>query len=247
MKTRINIPLFALILAVCLAVPALANAAEPPCFTLLVMGAPEDLTVSFLPSDGTEIPLLPLKRGWESYFRCFYHDGDHSFEQSDMEAGSLTVSSAEEGFSKTFPLTDSLTKRYSNILTLNLSDGTLTESCPAWRNPLLVAMRVLITLITEGAVLWCFGYRKRRTWTIFLVTNLVTQTLLNLSLTGVIPPNGYWFIAFSLGEILIFLTETLVFALGFRERSGWRAAGTAVLANAASLTAGVLLLSYLPM
>lgn len=110
-------------------VPAFANAAEPPCFTILVNGAPEDLSMTFLHSDGTELPLAPLKRGWESYFRCFY--SDLSPEKSDITRGTLQIQSASENISYTIDFPDSLTQTYNNIFTLKLADGTLSDSYPA--------------------------------------------------------------------------------------------------------------------
>ena len=170
-------------------------------------------------------------------------DGNH-LEREDVISFLLEVSANGETYTLEIP--DNI-RQYNTIFQLDLSDGTMKEAVLAGRNALLVAMRVSITLVTEGLVLWLFGYRTKRTWIVFLAVNLVTQTLLNLSITGVIPPDGYWWFALIFGEILIFLAETIAFALLFREKRKTVAALAALCANSVSLAAGIWILSNLPL
>lgn len=245
MKRTILPFLTAVLLLLTLALPVLANAAEPPCFTILVNGAPEDLVIYLVRADGVEEPLLRSDRGWESYYRCLYHTMDRSLDMEDIRHSTLRIRSSDVDVGIHIPV--ELSEKYNTIFQLKWPDIVLEEVYLVWRTPLLVTMRVLITLVTEGIVLWLFGYRMKRTWIVFLCTNLVTQTLLNLSLTGVIPPNGYWILGYIFGEILIFIAESIAYALLFREKSRSRAAGTAVCANLVSLLTGAFLLTYLPL
>ncbi len=253
MKHRILSLLLILMLLCTFAVPALANAAEPPCFTILVNNAPEDLTISFLtPSEqlmsfvDAEDTLDKMERGWETYFLCsYYHDVHMSMD--DITASLLYVRSPSANISHTLDIPDELPEHYNNIFTLDLDTMTLTSSYSPWRDVLLVGMRVLITLVVEGLILFfCFRYRQRRSWLIILLVNLATQGLLNMAFTGLIPPNGYWIIAYWFGENLIFIAEAIIYAICLKEHSKKRAVFGAIVANTASLIIGATLLLHLP-
>ena len=243
-KTILTLVLTALFVTV-FALPVFANAAEPPCFTILVNGAPEDLEIYLVCADGVEEPLLRSDRGWETYFRCLYHTIDRSLDLEDIRQSTLRIRSSDVDVGIHIPV--ELVENYNNIFQLKWPDIVLEELYLFWRTPLLVTMRVLITLVTEGIILWLFRYRAKRTWIAFFCVNLVTQTILNLSLTGVIPANGYWKLAYIFGEVLIFAAEAILYALLFREESKARAVGAAICANAVSLVIGAFLLTYLPL
>ena len=245
MKRRFLTLVLAVLLVTVFALPAFANAAEPPCFTILVNGAPEDLEIYLVMADGQEEPLRRSDRGWETYFRCLYHTVDRKLELEDIRQSTLRIISADVDVGIHIPV--ELVKNYNNIFQLKWPDIVLEEMYLFWRTPLLVSMRVIITLVTEGMVLWLFRCRMKRTWITFLCVNLVTQTLLNLSLTGVIPANGYWKLAYIFGEVLVFTVEAIAYALLFREGSKARAAWIAVCANMVSLVIGAFLLTYLPL
>ncbi|MBE6614160.1 MAG: hypothetical protein E7631_02510 [Ruminococcaceae bacterium] len=234
----------AVLLVLLCTLPAFANATEPPCFTILVNGAPEDLQITVVTPEGVRQELHPVKRGWESYFSFYYYMDGNYLEREDVISFMLEVSTKGENYA--FEIPDDI-RQYNTIFHLDLSAGTLKEAVLAGRNALLVAMRVSITLVTEGMVLWLFGYRTKRTWIVFLAVNLVTQTLLNLSVTGVIPPDGYWWFALIFGEILIFLAEATLFTLLFREKGRPLAALVSLCANGISLAAGAWILSGLPL
>ena len=108
-------------------------------------------------------------------------------------------------------------------------------------------MRLSITLIVEGAILWIVGFRQKRTWLVFLIVNLVTQSMLIIPLTGYIPPNVYWMFVYYGGEVLIFAIEALVYAIAMKEERAIRRIMTAVIANAASMILGAWMLGNLPM
>ena len=116
-----------------------------------------------------------------------------------------------------------------------------------WRNVLLVAIRVAVTLITEGVIFELMSYRSRRSRIVFLAVNLVTQTLLNVTIAGNYLANGYWEIGFFFMEALIFLAEGILFAALLREHRRFRGFFTALLANAVSLVCGWCLIANLPL
>lgn len=236
---------------------ALANAAEPPALTILVSGAPEDLTMYLaleedvaagdaLAETGEDglveaVQLQSERKNWETYYRFYYHDFPNSRE---LLENAVLLTASDEMKSLEFPL-DAGDFQYNAIMTLNLEEGTLTAGQPAMRVPLLVAMRVAITLAVEGLIFWLFGYRQKRSWTVFFLVNLVTQTCLNGAITG---PNGmgYWGIALIVYEVGILAVEVLVYMKLLKEQSRTQAATVALVANLFSLAAGFWIITNLP-
>jgi len=237
-----NTLVLALLILLLLPCPALANSAEPPTLTVLVSNPPDGLSMTLQFPDGSFQEPIQLKKstkGWEAYYRFF--NALLPGESGNKDAV-LTVSYG--GDSLEFPLSgDDFS--YNSLVTLDLDAGTLSHGQPVWRVPLLVALRVISTLLIEGLVFFLFQYRERRSWLVFLAVNLVTQTALNMSFTG--PQyTGYWMIGYVFGEVLVLAVELLAFTLLLREFKKGRAALCAVAANAASLLLGGVMLTYLP-
>lgn len=241
--------LAALVLVFLLAPMAAANSAEPPCLTVVVTGAPSDLSLTleftgYSLSNGTPAvfePDLEL-RAWERVYR--FWGGWFSLPDEAMEHAQLRLSAGDDSF--TCPIPSSALGGYNRLLSVQYNTRTLqSDAALVWRAPLLVAMRVVLTLALEGLVLYLAGYRQRRSWIIFLVVNLITQGLLNLAVQG---PNSMYtaYLVLMFGEPLVFLLEMIIFALALRERSHLRAAATSLLANLLSLAAGGAMLLYLP-
>lgn len=229
-------------LAVCAC--AFANAAEPPCLTVLVSNAPSTLTLQLQFPGGAQLEPIPLTRqqkGWETYYRFYYHMAP--FARQNVQQAVLV---ADDGANRLeFALDAQALESYNNLFTLDLDTQTLLSGQPALRVPLLVLLRVALTLMIESAVFALFGYRSRRSWTIFLLVNLVTQGAINALLTG---PSlgGYWVIGYAFGELLIFIGEALAFACLVQEKGRGRAVLCALAANTASLIAGGWLIAQLP-
>jgi len=229
---------------------AYANAAEPPCFTVIAANPPDDLTIHLRLADGSEyepIILYREQKTWEYYYRFFYHtnvEGQFvSLEQKDIAGAVLIVTSGEDSFECPLP-TDTF-KLYNNLLTLNYRTQTLSTGQPILRVPMLIALRVVLTLVIEGAVLFFFGYREKKSWLSFLIVNLITQGFLNAALTG--PSIGpYWYLGFTFGEIIILVTESIFYTKLLQEHSKKRANAYAIIANLLSLAAGSLFITYLP-
>ncbi len=249
---RNRLPLFLASLALLLpllALPAWGNSAEPPCFTVLVIAPPEGLTITLIsPDNEIQAPLELTRddRAWESYYR-FYYWQDDSEQGAGAEGASLSVSYGTTSF--TLALPDMTDQYYNNLLTLDVESQTLADDVPAWRTPLLVALRVLSTLVIEGVVFFLFDFREGRSWLVFLGVNLATQLLLNGAMTGsfsTLTTSGYWWFLYVFGEVLVFAAETIVFGALLKEKGRGRAVGCALTANAASLVLGGLLLTYLP-
>ncbi len=225
-----------------------ANAAEPPSFTVIVSNPPEDLSLSLQFSDGEQVNALELKKekkAWEAYYRFFYHMTPSGRDRlkDGLKNAMLIVESSRQNFE--VPLTGDTFGMYNNLLTLDMETESLTVGQPSQRVPLLIALRVMFTLIIEGFIFFLFGYREKRSWLVFLVVNILTQGGLNAMITG--PGLGaYWMIGFIFGELVILIVEMIAFLKLVREHKKSRTALYTVVANAASLVLGGLLITYLP-
>lgn len=242
--------LFALLVGL-LPVGASANSAEPPCFTVVVSNAPEDLELSLQYEDGSAYESLYLRKqgssdnhGWESYYRFAY---TYSSTAENLQDVRLLVQTGGESF--LCPLPKELNRTYNGMVTLDLKDKTLTCGTSPLRTPLLIALRIALTLLIEGLVFFLFGYRAKRSWLVFAIVNLITQIGLNLLFAEASSADGYIALLlffYAMGEAVVFLLEVIAFSALLKEHSKKRAACCALLANAASLLVGGLCLTYLP-
>lgn len=244
MKNKALFLLLTLILICSFPLTASANSAEPPGMIILVTNAPDDLELELvIPGEADRVYVQTGKRMWEQYFRFYYTYRDSDF----MDVAYIKVTSSEKSFN--CPLPEELRQgyKYNSLFHLDYEDESLTVGKPAYREPLLISLRVALTLICEGIVFLLCGFRKKSSWIIFLLINLLTQGYLNLNIAGSsIYGSGYWVIAFVLFEFLIFIAEMILFALLVREDRWKNRIRYALLANMASLTLGVLIIRYLP-
>jgi len=233
---------------------AYANSAEPPTLTAVVSFPPDDLELSIRFADGSTSHAFKLQKeqkAWETYFRFFrwMTEQPETFPDTFLEEGPLltgavlVVQSSEVNFET--PLPESVLGQYNTLLTLDLASQSLTEGQSAARVPLLVSMRVILTLLVEGLIFLAFGYRTLRSWITFVAVNLVTQGALNLLFIG--PDMGsYMILGLVFVEFFVLLVEMLVFVLLLKEHKKSRAVVYALVANIASLILGGVLLSFLP-
>ena len=107
---------------------------------------------------------------------------------------------------------------------------------------------LLPTLLIEGALLFAFGYRSRRSLLVFLLVNLVTQGGFALYLAVTVLNHGVsgWSLLFYFpAEVVITVVESLLYRRLLTERSWERAVGYAIVANVCSATVGALLIDPL--
>lgn len=216
---------------------AFANSAETPGLVILVNNPPDDLSVTMV-SDSGETLAVSRKTAWEGYYLFYKSDlqyfGEYRFK----------VTSEKYNFECSFnqPL-----KKYTEILTLDLPTQELSYGKYPLRSVLLVGIRLILTLLIEGAVFFIFGFREKRTWMVFLIVNLFTQGVLNWWLNSdTLFLSSAVFYALIFGEIFVFITESIILPITIKEKSGWKVLGCTLLANIASLFIGGYLIINLP-
>ena len=239
-KRAKGLAIILLVAAIIFAFPltASANSAEPPTVVIMVINGPEDLTLEVeIPDteEGDYLRVQKVQKMWEQYFRIYNH--------RSLENATLRVSSSEKSFTCQLPDVYS----YNTLLYLDFDAETVTIGQPAYREPLLIALRMSLTLIFEGLVFFLFGFRKKSSWIAFLIINLLTQGWLNISIASAdIYSGGYMIIGFILYEALIFIAEAIALTAFVREHRWYRRLGLAFLANTVSLILGMVIINNLP-
>ena len=250
MKQKVFLPLLLFLLFLFrFPLPASANSAESPTFTVLVENPPDDLALTVLVS-GTEEgdiidELFPHRLAWEGYYRFWAGDWEEGAQAS------LLVETGGERF--TIPLSSEDLSGYNTLFTLNLSDQTLSAGQPWWRQPLLVGLRFGLTVLLEGLVFFCFGYRKKQSWKVFFAVNCATQAFVNACILGFFPlsPLGYftWLTVAAVYvpmELLVLAAERSCYRQYLPEHGEARAGRCAVVSNLFSWILGGALLNWLP-
>ncbi len=227
------------VLMLMLPVTASANMAEGPRLVLIVLGGPKDLQITLAGEEGSA-PLEGVPVGFETHFVLEYLHRQVGPETALEVRGT--------GVEWDIPMEKINQAGYNSLVTLDVKNHLVISGQPPWRQPLLIGIRVVFTLLVEGAVFYLFGYREKFSWLLFAVTNVVTQTGLNILIAkaeyGLL--YGFGLLVYFVAEPLIFLAEALVFAILLWEKSSKRNAACALTANAASLLLGLLLFAFLP-
>ncbi len=157
-----------------------------------------------------------------------------------------------------FPATDSfavseIMDRYAfdSYYTATVSGGEVTTEKNYAYFPEILEMlaRILITLLIELLIALPFGFFAGKRRNVVIITNVITQVLLNVSL-NVISYSGGWMVqmfAYFLIELAVFVIEGIVYTVMFKKDGqpaprAWKTWLYSLTANAASFVIGMLLL-----
>jgi hypothetical protein len=212
------------------------NSAEPPSILIIVPNAPNDLEITLGPEN---TKAQRTDKVMESYF---------TFYRYQLQSRDYTITFTSAGNSFNITLDDPL-NTYNNIFTLDLKRHTLTRGESLPRNIKLISIRIALTLVIEGIIFFIFGYRKKRSWLIFLIVNLVTQAGLNtwLSISSTPQWTSLILLLLVFGELMVFIVEMAVFLIMINEHRRWRTAAYVIIANVASAYLGGFLITLLPL
>lgn len=208
-----------------------ANAPPPPSVSIVVSGAPKDLELNI-----GSVAAHRIDRIFESYF-TFY------LESTDAEY-TLTVTQGGNTFAIALPHL----QKYNNLFRLDLESRELTPGTSSWRPYEFASITLALTLLIEGIIFFLFGYRKWRSWIIFVVTNIITQGFLYVWLNNGFYPlvNNYSFPVYFnliLGEIVVVIVETAILLAFINERRRLITFSYVILANLVSYFAGSYLIN----
>lgn len=229
--TRRSLALVLLALVV-FSLPVFANAVQPPSLVIIVPGAPEGYTISLM--NGTndrsakksflledQFALYNLPRGDEIELRLGL-PGEEQTVVFDKPPG------------------------FSPIVTIEPSTLKVTQGYSLSRIALQLFLRVGLTLLIEGAIFWFYGFRRWRSWILFVFINLVTQGYLAYSINRQNPFLSYVTMGIFMLEVGILLVEWVFYRLTLRENRA-KITEYVFTANIVSLALGLLILYQLGM
>lgn len=115
---------------------------------------------------------------------------------------------------------------------------------PTWVGYLLqFAATFFTTLLIEGAVLFLFGYRRKKSWVSFFAVNLITQGAFAAYVAANVLRSGsnawYTMLVFIPTEVVIAIVEAVLYRKLLTEHSKTRAVVYALTANACSIILGL--------
>lgn len=218
-----------------------ANVALQPNLRVLVINPPADLELQ-LDLDGEIYDFSKTVVGWEAQFEVRFSDP----KAEHLNGALLIVHSTQKSFQVTVPDVDD-SVFYRDYLLLDYENETITTGSPGWRLPVGIGIRLILTILVEGIILFLFGYRDKKSWLIFLLVNTFTQGLLNLFLALGVHPGDYIYLALIFGELFFaYLVEVLAFGLLLKEHTVKKAIIFTLVANTASLLLGWILIGRIP-
>ena len=258
MKKKALSLLLALAFCLALPIPASANSAEPPYLTILVEHPPADLKLTLTLGEGSLQESYTLQQDsllWEGYYRFYIHIwSPWAPAGTEPQTASLLVENGGTHFSLSVE-----PKGFSyshNLVTLDLANQRLLYGQPWWRQPLLIFLRVSLTLVPEGLVTLIFGFRPKRTWVGLPLVERVGQLGVNLCIYCVASPTALepyaaliylGLLLYTPMEILVLVAEAIAFSRLLKEHRKRRAVGYAFVANLFSWALGGALLAVLPL
>lgn len=234
-KQMLTFGLLCVLMLSVLPISASANSAEPPSLVILINNPPDDLSIEITNTSGKNEATF-RQVAWEGYY-IVYHD----FRTDGIYKLRVTTQGKSFDCQTSQPL-----KHHCSVFTLNLSTQKLAPGTAPLHSALIIFMRLVLTLLIEGALFWLFGYRNKRSWFVFLFVNLATQGLLSFLLIGDGNTSTYLLYELYFAEIPVFLLEMILMPILLKEHSKTRTVLFAFIANQISLIAGSYIITILP-
>ncbi len=241
-----------LFLAFC-PVTAAAGPGEDTFVTIMVNGAPREMTVTLeFPEDAEQEPIVMERedRVWETYFRVYFRGHLIKWRWGLPDSTQVAVKNGPESFVTSFP--EGSRTGENAIFLLDVGSRSMEEGDPPFRTVFLIAMRIGITLLLQVLIFYLLGYRDRRSWLIFLLTVSVTQAVLQaFVLRGASTLSSdyvLWaLVVLCLSEGFVTVVHTVLFSLLFWNHRERRAVWCAALCNVVTLAVGAVNVVFLPM
>jgi len=198
-----------LVLAMAVFLPIRAASENPlrtPGLSIFVINAPKYLKL-FIQYQNSALPepleMQRTSRYLETYYNYYYQHQHGRFDE-DFIGAKLIVRSSQ--YSYELPIARDPEMRVDKrLMTLDLRHGTLVYGEPDWRASLSLAGRVMLTLVSEGAVFFLFGMRDKLSWIGFFILNLIIHSLLSGFLAHPIEVKGdiFMLVFYIVGVILL--------------------------------------------
>lgn len=237
---KYKILIFALIwMCTSLVLVSYANSAEPPRIIVIVPNAEDDLEV-YLDIDGERVDSFSISTLFEKQYKFYPYTMYDSSKDDEY-----TIIAKDSSKEVVFDI-EMHGIMYNTFYTLDFENETIVEGKTLSRAIILVSLRVLLTLIIEGFIFYLFGYKKKWSWAMFLIINLITQGGINIYINSFMPIHGYYIISIFFAEIYVLAAELIAFNLFVREGLTIKKNIYVVIANIISFILGGYILMMLP-
>jgi len=223
------------------------NQLRTPGLSIFVINAPKDLKL-FIQFRNSTLPepleMQRTSRYWETYYNYYYQRLQGRFDE-DFIGAKLIVRSSQYAYE--LPISrDPEIRVDKRLMTLDLKHGRLVYGEPDWRASLSLAGRVMLTLVSEGAVFFLFGMRDKLSWIGFFILNLIIHSLLSGFLAHPIEVKGdiFMLVFYIVGVTLV---EAGIYYFTFKEfELSGKALLLALIANLVGFSLGGWIMPYFP-
>ncbi len=241
MKTKILVAFIALFGVLLFPTQSQANSAEPPMITIIIEDVDLEVKAEMISNDTTLTGHVEEVK-IETYIKFYHSDLPMNKPLEDRVVFIIETKNQNYEIEHVIESRD-----YNQVYTLNSQTNELMEGKSLTRNLKLIGMRLGLTLLIEAIIFFLLGYRKTRTWIVFLIINLITQGWLNYDISFNWQPHSYVLFSFVIMEILILIAELVMFMFAVKEGKKLKLALTVILANVTSLFVGGYLILTFPL
>lgn len=144
------------------------------------------------------------------------------------ESGKVLVTDVQERYA------------FDSFYTCDLDTGVVAEKPDFSKNLIGFGIRVILTILIELLIGLLFGFRSAGSRKVIIITNLITQILLN-AVMGILNYSSgllVWLIFFPLMELIVILIESIVYGFALKEQKAGRRIFYAIIANLVSAILG---------
>ncbi len=130
---------------------------------------------------------------------------------------------------------------------------TLTNNYNYFKEFITLICRIAITVAVELGIAWLFRFRGKKVWQCLIITNVVTQLLLNIILNIANYYDGMFMLilVYFLAEFIVFAVEAITYSIALHKLGDpkvpvWKSIVYAFTANLVSFVVGMVLALFLP-
>jgi hypothetical protein len=235
-KKTATIIVMALILTVIVAPLCLASSQEPASITVVVPNAPDDIDITLNTADG-KVKGYKVDKFMESQFH-FY-----SFNCRKDTLYTINVSFGNVSEVVKLAIT---TKPYLNLYELDHKKLETKKGVSKNRVYLYTALRFTLTLLIESFIFYIFGFRKKKSWFIFLLINFIVLGVFNIWISSYAAPDFYMIMILILGAVFVFLVKGVSMVMLIDEKMEMKVFSSAMIASLLSIILIGVMMPYMP-
>ncbi|MDX1358111.1 MAG: hypothetical protein R3232_04715 [Clostridia bacterium] len=235
-KTIAAIIAITLILSVIFTPICLANSNVTPLITIIVPNAPDDIDITLNYKNG-RIYGYKVDKFMESQFH-FYNfdcrkDTVYTINVSYGNVSQVVALAATSG-----PVLNKYELDYKNLIA---KVGVSRK-----RVNLYTILRIILILLIQSVVFYLFGFRKKKSWLIFLSITFVIQSIFNMWYSSYAAPEFYMIMILIFGAVFVFLFEGIAMVMIIQEKRETITFASVMIANLLSFTLIGLMMPYMP-